>query len=484
MKKSMSNQRHSLRRLLRELNSASSFNDVFRNTLYRNSEFLKKPEVQHHVNGLLTLLEGTINSDSSIRSKAIGLRKTMTNIQKADVDYKQPIVEISLRLPNVKLGNRLDFEVKPNHVEGRTLCWIKVSEDVHGIDVELSKQTIAVNVDESKDYKLQIIAFDKLPTGKYQRVRLSVQVSVVPDPKSLWKNLPSDSTARFHKPDKSEQLVESENFRTFASSVRGRSHAHKGTHRDDDFCVLNDESSGWMINCVADGAGSCKFSRQGAYIASKKSVSVLKEALQGPYGEKLEAAVSGDNAENTGECLQHTIVKAVYSGYKAIFDSMDAEQGDTVKDFSTTLILSAIKKVSDGYLLFSFWIGDGGIFVLNSSNEAKLLGVPDSGRYAGQTRFLDGKLFEGHEIYERIKFEKLSNLKALILATDGITDAWFETEAMLENSESWNKLWPELEQAVNSFDKSESLQRLTEWMDFWSPGNHDDRTITITLPKE
>jgi serine/threonine protein phosphatase PrpC len=483
MKKNISNQRDPLRRLLRELNSASSFNESIGNNLYRNSEFLKKPEVQHHVNGLLTLLESTISRDLNLRSKAMGLRKTMTNIKKV-IDRDLPVVELNFRLPNVKLGSRLDFKVLPDHVEDRKLSWLKVSGEVSGIEVDLSQQTIGVHVDEAKDYKLRIIAFDKLPTGKYQRVILSVQVSVIPDPKSLWKDLPSDSTARFHKPDKSEQLVESKSFVTFASSVRGRSHAHKGTHRDDDFCVLSDESSGWMISCVADGAGSCKFSRQGAYIASKKSVSVLKEALLGPYGEKLEAAVTGDNAESTGECLQNTIVKAVYSGYKAIFDSMDTEQGDTVKDFSTTLILSAIKKVADGYLLFSFWIGDGGIFVLNSSNEPKLLGVPDSGQYAGQTRFLDGKLFEGHEIYDRIKFEKLTDLKALILATDGITDAWFETEAMLENPESWNKLWPELEQAVNGVDKSESLQRLTEWMDFWSPGNHDDRTITITLPKE
>lgn len=483
MKKNMSNQRDPLRRLLRELNSASSFNDAIGNSLYRNSEFLKKPEVQHHVNGLLTLLESTISRDLNLRSKAMGLRKTMTNIKKV-IDSDQPVVELNLRLPNVKLGSPLDFEVLPDHVEDRKLSWLKVKGEVPGIEVDLSKQTIGVYVDEAKDYKLRIMAFDKLPTGEYQGVILSVQVSVIPDPKSLWKDLPSDSTARFHKPDKSEQLVESKDFTTYASSVRGRSHAHKGTHRDDDFCVLSDESSGWMISCVADGAGSCKFSRQGAYIASKKSVSVLKEALLGPYGEKLEAAVTGDNAESTGECLQNTIVKAVYSGYKAIFDSMDVEQGDTVKDFSTTLILSAIKKVADGYLLFSFWIGDGGIFVLNSSNEAKLLGVPDSGQYAGQTRFLDGKLFEGHEIYDRIKFEKLTDLKALILATDGITDAWFETESMLENPKSWNKLWPELAKVVIGVDKSESLQRLTEWMDFWSPGNHDDRTITITLPKE
>ncbi|WP_146109574.1 PP2C family serine/threonine-protein phosphatase [Vibrio jasicida] len=480
----MPNQKKNLRRLLRELNSASTFNNKVGNSFYRGHSLLKDSEIQYHINGLLVLLAEADNSDLDLRRKTLGLKKTMTNIKKADIDYRKAIAEVSLRLPNVKLGSRLDYKVQSCDVDGKMLNWLKATKEIVGIKVDFEAQIISVDVSEAHDYKFNIIALEKSPMGKFRKVILNVQVSVIPDPKSLWKDLPSDSTARFHKPDKAEQLVESNRFYTLASSVRGRSHAHKGTHRDDDFCVLSDDNSGWMISCVADGAGSCKYSRHGAYIASKKSVSVLKEALQGPYGEKLEAVATGDIAESVGECLQNTIVKAIYSGYKAIFDSIDADQGDSVKDFSTTLILSAIKQVTDGYLLFSFWIGDGGIFVLNSSNEPKLLGVPDSGQYAGQTRFLDAKLFEGHEIYDRIKFEKVTDLKALILATDGITDAWFETEALLENHESWNKLSSELEPILNCTDKVESLKKLTAWMDFWSPGNHDDRTITITFPKE
>lgn len=478
------NQKKHLRRLLQELNSASSFNDQVGNRLYRSNSLLRNSEIQHHINGLLVLFEEASNSDLDLRRRSLGLKKTMANIKRADIDYREAVAEVSLRLPNIKLGSRLDYKVQPHDVDDKTLSWHKIGEQIVGVDVDLEAQTISVDVKEANDYKFDIIAFDKLPTGKFQRVRIKVQVSVIPDPKSLWKNIPSDNTARFHKPDKAEQLVESDRFYTLASSVRGRSHAHKGTHRDDDFCIVSDETSGWMISSVADGAGSCQYSRHGAYLASKQSVSVLKEALQGHYGAKLEAVVTGGTAENIGNCLQNTIVKAIYSGYKAIFNSIDPEQGDSVKDFSTTLILSAIKKVADGYLLFSFWIGDGGIFVLNSANEPKLLGTPDSGQYAGQTRFLDAKLFEGHEIYDRIKFEKITDLKALILTTDGITDAWFETEAHLESHESWNNLWSEFDPILNCADKTESLKKLTAWMDFWSPGNHDDRTIAMTLPKE
>ena len=28
-------------------------------------------------------------------------------------------------------------------------------------------------------------------------------------------------------------------------------------------------------------------------------------------------------------------------------------------------------------------------------------------------------------------------------------------------------------------DNEESAQQLLDWLDFWSPGNHDDRTIAI-----
>lgn len=69
---------------------------------------------------------------------------------------------------------------------------------------------------------------------------------------------------------------------------------------------------------------------------------------------------------------------------------------------------------------------------------------------------------------------------ALMLMTDGISDPFFETDANLAKKEMWDKLWFNLSKEVEFTDDNEQSQyQLLNWLDFWSPGNHDDRTIAI-----
>ena len=63
---------------------------------------------------------------------------------------------------------------------------------------------------------------------------------------------------------------------------------------------------------------------------------------------------------------------------------------------------------------------------------------------------------------------------------DGISDPKFETDANLNKIEKWNDLWENIGKEVElADDNSESQYQLLKWLDFWSPGNHDDRTIAI-----
>ena len=77
---------------------------------------------------------------------------------------------------------------------------------------------------------------------------------------------------------------------------------------------------------------------------------------------------------------------------------------------------------------------------------------------------------------------------ALFLMTDGVSDPMFETDKNLNDFAKWEEFYntlkkgfPEDEIAgVNlSDDNEESKNELLKWLDFWSPGNHDDRTIAI-----
>lgn len=70
--------------------------------------------------------------------------------------------------------------------------------------------------------------------------------------------------------------------------------------------------------------------------------------------------------------------------------------------------------------------------------------------------------------------------------TDGITDAKFQTDAALDKLEVWKSFMEDLEGANDENQKIDfegdlkiAETNLMSWMDFWSPGNHDDRTLAI-----
>ena len=72
--------------------------------------------------------------------------------------------------------------------------------------------------------------------------------------------------------------------------------------------------------------------------------------------------------------------------------------------------------------------------------------------------------------------------------TDGVSDPMFGTDANLNSIGQWNELWDKLqngfpEDEIPGVDFSagnvESKDQLLNWLNFWVPGEHDDRTIAI-----
>ena len=159
-----------------------------------------------------------------------------------------------------------------------------------------------------------------------------------------------------------------------------------------------------------------------------------------------------------------------------------------IKDYSTTLIFTLVKQFEFGYAIASFWVGDGGVGIYNNSaNELTVLGEPDSGEFAGQTRFLTmSDIFRDGAYVTRIKFKVVKDFTAIVLMTDGITDPKFQTDANLSRIEKWHELRADLGGSNPDGVKvdftggeADAAAALMQWMDFWSPGNHDDRTIAI-----
>ncbi|MDR2287486.1 MAG: protein phosphatase 2C domain-containing protein [Prevotellaceae bacterium] len=336
-----------------------------------------------------------------------------------------------------------------------------------------------------------------------------VNLVINPDPRLLWNNIPTPANIEYYKPDEDKAFikVESEISKGFlgfgkkeylrkdmvAASQRGRSHAHEGKARDDDFALNFDKEIEWYTMVVADGAGSAKYSRKGSQIACETVINVCKEQLSSQnkdFETNIRLFANDKSQENHNKMvriLYDIIGKAAFCAYKNIKDEAEKYQYP-LKDYSTTLLLSISKKFDFGWFIAAFWVGDGGIGIYRKEPEyLEVLGEPDGGEFAGQTRFLTmSEIFLWESMAKRLRFDIVPDFTALILMTDGITDPKFETDANLNRIEKWHELWDDLqgkneENAKVDFtdDNEQAADQLLKWLDFWSRGNHDDRTIAI-----
>jgi serine/threonine protein phosphatase PrpC len=336
----------------------------------------------------------------------------------------------------------------------------------------------------------------------------SVVFIINPDPKSLWKNIPSEqdpAKIEYPKPDSDRAFLKVESKKTkgilgigkkeiarkdmVAASQRGRSHAIEGKPRDDDFALYFDTETEWYVMIVADGAGSAPFSRRGSQIACQTATDICKVKIT-ETGNLLEEQIKLYQDKKTGErkdvyeFLHQIVGKAAFEAYKKIREEA-AEKQRKPKEYATTLLLTICKKFDFGWFVGAFWVGDGGIGIYRKeTQELKILGEPDGGEFAGQTRFLTMPEIFSDRV--RTRFEIVEDFTAVILMTDGVTDPKFETDANLNRIEKWNDLWDDLkgknEDSLKvdfSDDSEQAAEQLLNWLDFWSKGNHDDRTIAI-----
>ena len=81
----------------------------------------------------------------------------------------------------------------------------------------------------------------------------------------------------------------------------------------------------------------------------------------------------------------------------------------------------------------------------------------------------------------------VTDFSYFVLMTDGIYDPKFEVEANLDKIERWKRFFEDLDLEDKNGEVLPGMRRgnegirdrLSAWMDFWSPGNHDDRTLAI-----
>lgn len=321
-----------------------------------------------------------------------------------------------------------------------------------------------------------------------------VTVIINPDPKSLWKNIESDQNAPFSKEDNTTVSSPFLDKNIVVASKRGRSHANVGSFREDDFAFRNFTSNGWSVLAVSDGAGSAGLSRKGSKLACDTVIEYFEENLNKENLNEFDEIVVNhytktdqESTKKISHFVYNNLSKATHFVNQKI-EEFAIENGEEVREFHATLIFALVKKYDFGYAVLTFGVGDCPIGLLNKDlTEVTLMNFMDVGESSGGTRFITmPEIFQSDKFPSRFGFKLVDDFSYLMLMTDGIYDAKFVVEANLEKIDKWNEFLSDLK--GNNEDgfkvdfegnNTNIEEQLSNWMDFWSPGNHDDRTLAI-----
>ena len=308
---------------------------------------------------------------------------------------------------------------------------------------------------------------------------------VNPDPRSLWKCLEPDASEPYQKPHLNSALINAAHCRIVAASRRGRSHEHAGSFRDDDFYLKHETHHQWSVMVGADGAGSAPYSRYGSQLAAHTFGEHLYTQLAGSAGKKLASALSAwpaqpqTTSQAMGVDFHYLFHQAALRAVQAIEAEAQAENLP-FKNFATTLLAAAVRVEGNALFLATFWLGDGAIAAYGPRGKVRLMGTPDSGEFAGQTRFLDRAALNDTSFSKRIGIGRFQDIRSVLLMTDGVSDPKFETDSGLANARLWDALWDEMAAPLKSKNPE---QALLDWLHFFAAGHHDDRTLMVLSPK-
>ena len=270
---------------------------------------------------------------------------------------------------------------------------------------------------------------------------------------SLWKYLPIPDDEPEPAPEYLQCDTTLPGGRVVAARVRGKKHKHEGTNCDDWYEIANVDDVTFIA--VSDGAGSKKFSRIGARESSKASVGYLVSAYGKMLSEipTLREALKQELSSN--ECMEacgriaSLVQKSVIQAWEAVEAAFYSRATDSayskvlnrkldLKDLSGTLLVAAIIPLNaetKEHLIVTCQVGDGMIVSINSrgafQSSVKLLGVPDSGDFSGETEFLTAPQMKTMEALQ--KRTKLSRgvTDTVMLMSDGVADDYFPNETQM-----------------------------------------------------
>ncbi|OOQ56731.1 PP2C family serine/threonine-protein phosphatase [Mucilaginibacter pedocola] len=405
----------------------------------------------------------------------------------------QDIQDQNLSIPNGMVGKPYQFVIDRQQLRWSDVAIVDIAGlNEIGLQFDSSTNTISGMPVSSGDHKF-IISYKLTQEGgveaQYEKI---ASLIVNPDARSLWKNIPSDTHDTYWKEDDITSFGALGDKKIVVASKRGRSHANKGSFRDDGFRWLQ-HASGWGQVVLADGAGSAEYSRKGSEEACKAAVAYFKNKIDpaafaefdGLLAEQHQAA-DALTLRKINLWVYEKLGAAAFHIFKHL-EQCAADMQVPLTQLHTTLIFTLFKKYGFGYAILSFGVGDCPIALIGKDESVTLMNWLDVGEYGGGTRFITmPEVFKSDKFATRFNFKLVDDFKYLVMMTDGIYDPKFEVEANLEKPERWKQFFNDLDggnpdgtRVVFDAANDNIANELSQWMDFWSPGNHDDRTLAI-----
>ncbi|OCA75083.1 PP2C family serine/threonine-protein phosphatase [Chryseobacterium arthrosphaerae] len=368
--------------------------------------------------------------------------------------------------PNIRIRKIINLEETGLRFEDNKISGIPMVSNVYHLGIEF------YHIDDEKNIEIK-----------------NVDLFVNADPKDLWKNIPGDPDDIFYKPDDISYQGKFLDKKIVVTSKRGRSHAHEGKFREDDFAV-NELPADWCIVSVSDGAGSAKAAREGSRVATASVNSFFNSSeVLAELDDNINIIYTPEDSTRDKDEARRNVIKTLYEGVLFTYTALDKTATDhdlSISDLHATLIFALVKKFSFGYIILSFGVGDCPVNLISTGfSEVQLLNRMDVGEFSGGTRFITMKEIFNDQMAARFSITCVNDFAYLVLMTDGIYDPKFSTENKLEDRESWRTFFNDLaghndDSAKVDFINDTGIDvQLSLWADFWSRGNHDDRTLAI-----
>ena len=226
--------------------------------------------------------------------------------------------------------------------------------------------------------------------------------------------------------------------RFISASVKGANHADKGLPCQDAAtgAVLYYKGYKFYFMAVADGHGGAAYTRSdaGSFLALQAASESVNRFIM--YVVDVYEKFPDNWAELVKEDFSGRFGKMLVSNWLRMVESHAGEKetytDETVKLYGTTVSVALV--VNDR--LFAGRVGDSSVFVLSGqNNNVSVKNIFEADEKESENPGLETASLCSHEAYRKwqIKTMALDEVKMILLATDGFSDSFRDTNEVVGN---------------------------------------------------